>query len=80
MGSVASKNVDTGKAVTFSGVTLKAATTTYKNYVLKMDTSKTIDITTRQITLDGSEFEVADRVYMMGQRRLQQPRKPAKTA
>ena len=28
-----------------------------------MDTSKTVDITARQITLDGSEFEVASRVY-----------------
>ena len=59
-GTVASKDVGTGKAVTFSGVTLKAPTTTYKNYSLKMDTTKTIDITQRELTVSAN---VANRIY-----------------
>ena len=61
-GTVTSKNIGTDKAVKFTGVSLKDPTTTYKNYVLEMDTSKKVDITVRSVALDGSEFR-AGREY-----------------
>ncbi len=55
-----SKNVGNGRAVTFSGVALKETSGTYGNYQLTLDTTKTVNITKKTLTLTASP---TSRVY-----------------